>query len=84
MNLDLLLLSSMLLNFIFYLFQLVELIRDRLTTSYYGLRQSFRSNDPLGQGNAPRSAMGRILFHVVGFTTPDEVSKLLERYVKNN
>ncbi|XP_072046561.1 EF-hand calcium-binding domain-containing protein 6-like [Amphiura filiformis] len=64
--------------------QLVELIRDRLTTSYYGLRQSFRANDPMGQGNAPKSAMGRILFHVVGFISPDEVNKLLERLGLDN
>ena len=35
-------------------FQLEDLIREKLLTRINGLRQSFRSNDPMGKGNVSR------------------------------
>ncbi|CAG2220170.1 unnamed protein product [Mytilus edulis] len=31
--------------------ELTDIVRERLTTGYYGLRHLFRANDPTGQGN---------------------------------
>ncbi|KAK3602964.1 hypothetical protein CHS0354_016772 [Potamilus streckersoni] len=55
-----------------------EMIKDKLTTGYYGLRHLFRSNDPTGLGNVSREALLRILYTLCGYIPTDQYNKLLK------
>ncbi|KAL3881789.1 hypothetical protein ACJMK2_028182, partial [Sinanodonta woodiana] len=55
-----------------------EMIKDKLTTGFYGLRHLFRSNDPTGQGNVSREALLRILYTLCGYIPTDQYNKLLK------
>ncbi|XP_077865895.1 uncharacterized protein LOC144353142, partial [Saccoglossus kowalevskii] len=59
--------------------ELYEMVKERLTTGYYGLLHLFKSNDPKGQGIVSRCALPRILFHLCGYLTPDQLQILLYR-----
>ncbi|XP_033628760.1 EF-hand calcium-binding domain-containing protein 6-like [Asterias rubens] len=59
--------------------ELYEMIRERLTTGFHGLQQLFRANDPQGNGTVSRVALSRILYHLVGYLTRDEVQNFLTR-----
>ncbi|XP_052088403.1 uncharacterized protein LOC127725466 isoform X6 [Mytilus californianus] len=58
--------------------ELTDIVRERLTTGYYGLRHLFRANDPTGQGNVSREALLRILYSLCGFITREQYSKFLK------
>ncbi|XP_038049245.1 EF-hand calcium-binding domain-containing protein 6-like [Patiria miniata] len=58
---------------------LYEIIREKLTTGYHGLHQLFRANDPQGNSTVSKVALTRILYHLVGYLTREEVQKLLTR-----
>ncbi|XP_022079348.1 EF-hand calcium-binding domain-containing protein 6-like [Acanthaster planci] len=59
--------------------ELFEIIREKLTTSFHGLQQLFRANDPQGNSTVSKIALTRILYHLVGYLTREEVQKLLAR-----
>lgn len=59
--------------------ELEELIREKLLTRINGLRQSFRSNDPMGKGNVSREALVTILYHLCGYLTSEQINGLLKR-----
>ncbi|XP_053397507.1 EF-hand calcium-binding domain-containing protein 6-like isoform X4 [Mercenaria mercenaria] len=57
--------------------ELIELIREKFGTGYYGIRHLFKSNDPTGKGAVSREALQRILYTLCGYITPDQYTKLL-------
>lgn len=59
--------------------ELEDLIREKLLTRISGLRQLFRSNDPMGKGNVSREALANILYHLCGYLTSDQISGVLKR-----
>lgn len=59
--------------------ELEELIREKIVTKVNGLRQAFRSNDPMGKGNVSREALVRILYHLCGYLTTEQINGLLKR-----
>ncbi|KAL9984668.1 hypothetical protein ACROYT_G006991 [Oculina patagonica] len=59
--------------------ELEDLIREKLLTRINGLRQSFRSNDPMGKGNVSREALVTILYHLCGYLTSEQINGLLKR-----
>ncbi|EDO36810.1 predicted protein [Nematostella vectensis] len=59
--------------------ELEELIKDKLTTGFFGVRQAFRANDPRGRGSVSREAFTTILYHLCGYVSPSLVSSLLQR-----
>lgn len=59
--------------------ELEDLIREKLLTRISGLRQLFRSNDPMGKGNVSREALSNILYHLCGYLTSEQISGLLKR-----
>lgn len=59
--------------------ELEELIHEKLLTRINGLRQSFRSNDPMGKGNVSREALVTILYHLCGYLTSEQINGLLKR-----
>lgn len=56
------------------------MIREKLTTGFHGLQQLFRANDPQGNGTVSKVALSRILYHLVGYLTRDEVQNFLKRF----
>ncbi|KAM7438381.1 hypothetical protein ABFA07_012094 [Porites harrisoni] len=59
--------------------ELEELIREKMVTRINGLRQAFRSNDPMGKGNVSREALVTILYHLCGYLTTEQINGLLKR-----
>ncbi|WAR09378.1 EFCB6-like protein [Mya arenaria] len=57
--------------------ELIEVIREKFGTGYYGIRHLFRSNDPTGKGAVSREALQKILYTLCGYITPDQYTKLL-------
>ncbi|KAH3727976.1 hypothetical protein DPMN_053922, partial [Dreissena polymorpha] len=57
--------------------ELIDLIREKFGTGYYGIRHLFKSNDPAGKGSVSREALQRILYTLCGYITPDQYTKLL-------
>ncbi|XP_060597062.1 EF-hand calcium-binding domain-containing protein 6-like isoform X4 [Ruditapes philippinarum] len=57
--------------------ELIDLIRDKFGTGYYGIRHLFRANDPTGKGAVSREALQKILYTLCGYITPDQYTKLL-------
>ncbi|KAL4232784.1 hypothetical protein ACF0H5_007471 [Mactra antiquata] len=57
--------------------ELIELVREKFGTGYYGIRHLFKANDPTGKGSVSREALQRILYTLCGYITPDQYTKLL-------
>lgn len=58
--------------------ELTDIVREKMTTGYYGLRHLFRANDPTGQGTVSREALLRILYSLCGFITRDQYASFLK------
>ncbi|EDV27131.1 uncharacterized protein TRIADDRAFT_54775 [Trichoplax adhaerens] len=58
--------------------ELIQLIREKIPTSFHGIKQAFKASDPYGKGNAPREAMGRIIYHLCGYLFPGQIASLLK------
>lgn len=54
-------------------------IGEKLPARITGLRQAFRSNDPMGKGSVSRQAFVTILYHLCGYLTPEQINGLLKR-----
>ncbi|XP_068744261.1 EF-hand calcium-binding domain-containing protein 6-like isoform X1 [Montipora capricornis] len=59
--------------------ELEGFIREKLPARITGLRQAFRSNDPMGKGNISREALATILYHLCGYLTTEQINGLLKR-----
>ncbi|XP_052690890.1 EF-hand calcium-binding domain-containing protein 6-like isoform X5 [Crassostrea angulata] len=58
--------------------EVIEKIKDKLTTGFYGLRHMFKANDPTGKGTVSREALLRILYSLVGYLTQEQFNKFLK------
>ncbi|XP_050392484.1 uncharacterized protein LOC126811060 isoform X2 [Patella vulgata] len=59
--------------------ELLDKVRDKLTTGFYGLRHMFKANDPMGKGNVTKEALLRILYHLCGYITKEQFDRFLRR-----
>ncbi|ESO93361.1 hypothetical protein LOTGIDRAFT_232762 [Lottia gigantea] len=59
--------------------ELVDKVRDKLTTGFYGVRHMFKANDPLGKGNITRDALYRVTCNLCGYVTKEQYERFLER-----
>lgn len=59
--------------------ELEGMIGEKLPARITGLRQAFRSNDPMGKGSVSRQAFVTILYHLCGYLTPEQINGLLRR-----
>ncbi|XP_074612916.1 EF-hand calcium-binding domain-containing protein 6-like isoform X1 [Acropora palmata] len=59
--------------------ELEGMIGEKLPARITGLRQAFRSNDPMGKGSVSRQAFVTILYHLCGYLTPEQINGLLKR-----
>ncbi|XP_063970097.1 EF-hand calcium-binding domain-containing protein 6-like [Lytechinus pictus] len=59
--------------------ELIQVLKVKLASGYHGLRQMFKGHDPQGKGRVSKSAMGQILYPLVGYITHEDVARLLHR-----
>ncbi|XP_001200546.3 EF-hand calcium-binding domain-containing protein 6 [Strongylocentrotus purpuratus] len=59
--------------------ELIQVLRVKLVSGFHGLRQMFKGHDPQGKGRVSKSAMGQILYPLIGYITHEDVARLLHR-----
>ncbi|XP_071506933.1 EF-hand calcium-binding domain-containing protein 6-like [Diadema antillarum] len=59
--------------------ELIQVLKVKLVSGFHGLRQMFRGHDPQGKGRVSRSAMGQILYPLIGYITHEDVGRMLQR-----
>ena len=55
------------------------MLRVKLVSGFHGLKQMFRGHDPQGKGRVSKSAMGQVLYPLIGYVTHEDVGRLMQR-----